>query len=228
MDKRINNLKEESAATIKAIDDRRVKLDADGFPQEKYEALTTAQTDLEAKDKAQVKAVEIGDSKTVEEKEIIENTKTLIGRIGNAVKSGFTNDKKVQKLFKIDEKVPKALEAFRSHCDYLAGMCTEYKTTLLKNGLTEADIDSLSTASQRMYDANTAQQTAKKNQKAATAVRDEAAKVSKSVIEGIRNYIKAKYANDQEMLIAFEPVSKSNGRNSNGGTEAPPSNPPVQ
>lgn len=227
MVKTINYLKEDGDAVKKSVDDNRTKLDEDGFPQEKYDTLISAQANLDAKDKAQIKSVKVGESKTAEEKETMQVTKKLLGKISNAVKSAFPRKKTIHAQFMIEEKVPRALEAFCSFCDYIAGLCAEYKSDLLKSGLTAQDIDDITSASTRIRSCNTNQQNAKKKQKAATEARDAAAVEFKDAIDSVRNYVKARYADNPEMLIAFEPAPKGGGGRS-GETDTLPENPPAK
>ncbi len=231
MDERIDQLKEQGDSTKKAMDSNRTKLDGKGFKQAKYDLYTAAQTNLNTKDSAQVKSVEAAEAKTNEKNQTRAEAERLIDKTNLTVKSTYGENKAKLKLFKVDETITGGYNGIIDRCEYLGGTCEANQTDLTDNGMTAEEIASLKSMPDRLREASSDQKQAKKEQKAATELRDNAAKVFKSEIKKITNFVKANFADDPEMLIAFEPIPKGGGgRGGNGGTDTPPeppSNPPA-
>ncbi len=224
MDVRIEELQEQGDATKKAVEDNRAKLDAKNFKQAKFDSFNSARTDLDAKDKAQTLSVEKAVSATSEKQNTKQEAISLIEKVGYTVKSA-TDDATEQKKFKIDESITGGYKGIIERCEYLDGLDEVSHTFLIDNGMTQEDIDNIKAMPEKLRAANSAQIKAKKDQKTATEIRDAAAKVYKSEINKIRNFVKANFPKDRAMLIAFEPVSKGGGR---GGNDTPPPTPPAQ
>ena len=226
MEAKIEKLKEKGAAKKKAIDDNRAKLDAKGYKPEKYEVFTAALDDLNNKDAEQEKSVELAESKTAEQNAVKDGCTELAGKTFNAAKSAFNGDQKMLKLFKVDEKIPRALKPLGVFCQYLGNTAQENKAVMLDNGLEEEDITNLQSAPIRLEDADTAQGSALKAQKTATILRDQAGDKVKSEITKIESFVKAKFQKDTEMLVAFDVLPKPRGRKSSKNTKPP--TPPAQ
>ena len=226
MDGRIDHLQEQGDSIKKAMDSNRGKLDAKGFKQAKYDSFIAAQTDINTKDNAQVKLVEAAEAKTNEKNQARAEAESLINKTNLTVKSTYGENKSKLKLFKVDEQVTGGYNGIIDRCEYLGETCEANKADLTDNGMTEEEISSIKLLPDKLREANSAQKQAMKDQKSATVVRDESAKVFKSEIKKITNFVKANFANDAAMLIAFEPIPKGGG--GKGGTDTPPPANPEQ
>ena len=78
MDERIEHLKEDGDAVKKTMDTNRTKLDAKNFKQAKYDSFTSAQLNLDLKDKEQSKAEELAISATTEKNNTKQEAADLI------------------------------------------------------------------------------------------------------------------------------------------------------
>ena len=228
MDERIEHLKEDGDAVKKAMDTNRTKLDAKNFKQAKYDSFTAAQLNLDLKDKEQSKAEELAISATTEKNNTKQEAADLINNLNLTVKSAVGNDKYTLKMFKVDEPITGGYNGIIDRCEYLGGIDEANLNILFDNGMTQEAFETIKAMPEKLRNANSSQNAAKKKQKAATEVRDAAGKAFKSEINKIRNFVKANFPKDKEMLIAFEPVPKDGG--SKGGdseTTTPPQNPPA-
>ena len=225
MDERIEHLKEDGDAAKKAMDTNRAKLDAKNFKQAKYDSFIAAQLDLDLKDKAQSKAEELAEGATAEKNNAKQEAADLINNLNLTVKSAVGNDKNTFKMFKIDEPIKGGYNGIIERCEYLGGIDEANLNILFDNGMTQEAFETIKAMPEKLRSANSAQNAAKKKQKAATEARDAAGRAFKAEINKIRNFVKANFPKDKEMLIAFEPVPKDGG--SKGGNDAPPT-PPAQ
>ncbi len=226
MEAKIEKLKEKGAAKKKAIDDNRTKLDAKGYKPEKYETFTAALDDLNNKDADQAKSVELAETKTAEQNTVKDGCTELAKKTINAAVSAYNGNQKMLKLYKVDEKIPRALKHLGVFCQYLGNTAEEDKVVMLDNGLDEEDITNLKSAPARLEDVDNVQQSALKAQKTATILRDQAGDKVKSEITKIESFVKAKFPKDVEMLVAFDVLPKPRGRRSSKNTEPP--TPPAQ
>lgn len=217
---------QDSEALLKAVYNNRDAMNAKGFSDASYTAIVDAKENLLLKEAAQQKAVQLVADKTAEQNQCIDDVAELIQRIRSAAKSAYGNDDKSLKLFKVGEKIPSSVKKLRPMCEYIEGLTLEHHDVLLQNGLVQADIDELHSSYGRLVAVDATQENAKKLQVAATLTRDDAADKLKDKVFRVRNFAKACFAKDKEILVQFQPVAKSSGgRNSADETNA--QTPPV-
>jgi len=228
MDEHVDHLKAQGDATKKSMDDNRTKLDAKGFKQAKYDSFVSSQNSLTTADKTQAESVEAAESAT----DLKSNTKAealeLIEKVNFTVMSTWGTQKAKRKTFKVDELLTGGYNGIIDRCEYLGPQCETYIADLIENGMTADDVANIKAMPDKLRAANAGQNTAKKAQKAATGIRDDAAKAFKSELNKILNFVKANFAKDKAMLTAFEPIPKGGGGRNQGGNDTPPPTPPAQ
>lgn len=224
MDSTINYTILEANNLAKTVDSRMQLLKENGFSEDTNANLKAALSDLETKEAAQSTAVKESQKKTAELDQVISGVHALIKRVRNTVRSAYEDNQDMVTQFKADEPIPNSVKNISSLCKYLHPLVVKESTVLLKNGLMQNDIDELSTASERILAADSEQELTKKQQQAATIIRNDAAKVLSKHIKKIRNFIKARFDGQPEITVLFDPISK--GRSGgNGEEEKPPETP---
>lgn len=138
----------------------------------------------------------------------------------NAAKSAFGKDERILKQFKIGEKIPGTVKKLSTTCEYMVTVVEDKKTDLLQSGLVQADLDSLTSAKERLESTDAEQEQAKKLQESATIVRDKAAKVMKEKLDSLRNFVAAAFVKKPEIAVQFKPIPK--GRGGKGKDDTPP------
>ena len=218
---------QDSEALLKAVNNNREAMNAKGFSDASYTVLVDAKGNLLLKEAAQKKAVQLVADKTAEQNQCIQGVSELIQRIRSAAKSAYGNDEKSLKLFKVGEKIPSSVKKLRPLCEYIEGLVLEHHDVLLQNGLAQADIDELHSSYGNLVAVDATQENAKKLQVAATIARDDAAGKLKDKIFRVRNFAKACFAKDKEILVQFQPIAKgAGGRNGGAEGNAQPPEPP--
>lgn len=200
-------------------------MQAKGFDESSYLAFKTAKEELTAKETAQQRAVKFAQSKTADQDTLIKEITAVIKMVQNAAKSAFGKDEQKLKLFKVKERIPTSVKGLRSLCEYLKEMVAEQNEILLKNGLSQEDIDSLGLASSNLTTVDAEQENAKKLQVKATLTRDNAAANLKDQTFRVRSFAQACFAKNPAVLIEFEPITKGHGGKRKGGDDTPPENP---
>jgi hypothetical protein len=217
MSEKIDYLIQDCDALLKAIDENREAMDAKGFSEARYTALTSANGDLIQKEAAQQRAVKLVNEKTVEQNDAMESVSEIIQQIRNAVKSAYGKDDAKLNLFKVGDRVPATVKALRSLTEYMMQLTLEYHDVLLENGLLQEDIDGLNSSYGLLVSTDAVQENAKKLQKTATVVRNDAAKKLKDLMFKTRNFAKTCFAKSPEILLQFKPLPK--GRAGGNGKE---------
>ena len=217
----INYLLQDSAALILTVDNNREAMNAKGFKESSYTAITVARQNLSTKETAQQKATELAEKKTAEQNLLLINTRQLIQNVKNAAKSAYGKDEVVLRSFKVGEEVPKTVAKLSTTCQFISAVTLEHHDALIENGLTEADIDNVHSASGNLTAADAVQENSKKLKASATIARDKAADDLKDKMFRIRNFAKTCFAGNKEILLQFKPIPKGKGGNG-GGEETPP------
>ncbi|MFA6598814.1 MAG: hypothetical protein WCS69_13910 [Ignavibacteriaceae bacterium] len=200
-----------------------------GFQTETQTLLNAAIVELTAKEREQNVAVKALEDFSAEQNLAVKETKALISKIYTAAKSAYENDKRNLSQFKVGERIPNSVNGLRSLCEYLQVVVAERSVLLLKSGLVQSDITALNGAAARIVDADKAQEDAKKLQEQATLVRDAADKVLNGVKTKLRNFVKAAFQGNEEILLQFEKIPKGGGgkgKGDDGGDTPPPDTPP--
>ena len=216
----INYLLQDSAALILTVDNNREAMNAKGFKESSYTALTNARQNLSTKETAQQKATELAEKKTAEQNLLLNSTRQLIQNVKNAAKSAFGKDEVILRSFKVGEEVPKTVAKLSTTCQFISAITLEHHDALIENGLTEADIDSVHSANGNLTAADAVQENCKKLKASATIVRDKAADDLKDKMFRVRNFAKTCFAGNKEILLLFKPIPK--GKGGGGGEETPP------
>ena len=198
-------------ALILAINSNKSAMTAKGFTEANYTALIDAKENLRMKEVAQQNAVKLVADKTAEQDKAIVEITELIKRIKSSAKSAYGNDERSLKLFKVGEATPTSVKKLRPLCEYMTGLILEQHEILLQNGLTQEDIDELNSAYGKLVAVDASQENAKKLQTAATLTRDEAAEKLKDKMFRVRNFAKACFAKNPEILLQFKPIAKGAG-----------------
>ena len=155
----------------------------------------------------------------------------LLKSVRNAAKSAFGKDERILKQFKIGEKIPGTVKKLSTTCEYMVTVVEDKKTDLLQSGLVQADLDSLTSAKERLESTDAEQELAKKLQASATLIRDKAATQMKEKLDKLRKFVLAAFAKKPEIAVQFKPIPK--GRGGKGkpgddeGTPPPPDTPIV-
>jgi len=224
----IDYLLQDAGALILAVDNNREAMNAKGFKETAYTALTAARQDLSIKETAQQKAVELAASKTAEQDEAIKNVQQRIQNVRNAAKSAYGKDEAKLRPFKIGEQLTASVKKLSTSCQYLGGLLLEQHDILLENGLTEEDVTGIHNAGGTLAAADTVQEHAKKLKEAATLARNTAAENLKDKMFRTRNFAKACFAGNKELLIQFKPIPKLKGGSGKDDEDAKPPEPPKQ
>lgn len=224
MAQKINYLVQDSDALYKAITNHRAAMEAKGFTEERLSTFVSAKENLRLKEVAQQKAVKFTDDKTAEQNALMKNIHDAIVSLRNAAKSAYIDNPQKLNIFQIGETIPASVTKMRPMCEYLTGVITEESAVLLKNGLTQEDLDVLGTSYNDLKATDADQENAKKLENAALQVRDKAEADLRKQVTKTRKFALACFAKSPEILVEFEPIPK--GRGKGGGDNAtPPDNP---
>ena len=202
---------QDSNVLLKTIYNRVEEMKARGFDETKSKALTAAHDELIVKDTAQKKAITYAEDKTAELKSIENLATSLIKKLKNAVKSAYEEEPRKLKLFLIGEAIPLSVKALSTKLRYYIDILPEHNEVLLKNGMIQSDLDSFNTLYNSLLLADSEQDKANKAQVAATKARNDAMKNLQKKMKTTRSFAKACFAENPDILVEFEPVSK--GRN---------------
>ncbi len=225
MAKQIDYTLQDAAVILEAINNNKPALTAKNFSAAKEEALTVAYADAKQKNAAQTKAVKNVTEQTAEQDKAFSNLMGLISRVQKAAKSAFNGDAALLKKFRIGDKQPGTVKALLSWGEYFNRLIPEYNTVLLENGLVQEDVSGFITAYNRLMAADAGQESAKKQQASATMARDKAIEVLKEQLTKTRNFVKAAFAGNNEILVQFKPIPKGRGGAGSDGGEN--NNPPA-
>ena len=223
----IDYLLQDSAALILTVDNNREAMNAKGFKESSYTALTNARQNLSTKETAQQKAIELAEKKTAEQNQLLNSTRQLIQNVKNAAKSAYGKDEAILRSFKVGEEVPKTVAKLSTTCKFISAVTLEHHDALIENGLTEEDIDKVHSASGNLTATDSVQENSKKIKSSATVARDNAAADLKDKMFRVRNFAKTCFAGNKEILLQFKPIPKGKG-GSSGGEETPPETPPKE
>ncbi len=205
---KIDYLLQDSGALILAVDNNREAMNAKGFKDSTYSALTDARQNLFTKETAQQRAAELAGKKTAEQNLLVKETRQLIQNVKNAVKSAYGKDEAKLRPFKVGEEVPASVKKLSTTCEYLSALVIEHHDVLLDNGLTEDDIESVHEASATLNTLDAVQENSKKLKVSATLTRDQAAENLKDKMYRVRSFAKTCFAGNKEILLQFKPVPK--------------------
>jgi hypothetical protein len=223
---KVDYLLQDANALQLSIDNNRAAMNAKGFTEATYNGFIEAKNTLNAKESAQQKAVKLVSSKTAEQDSTIERITNLIKKVRSAAKSAYGKDERNLKRFKCDEKIPTTVAKLLTTCQYLAGLALETHDLLLENGFIQTDIDELNASYGDLTAVDAAQENAKKLQVAATTARDEAAGKLTDKMFRVRNFAKACFAGNAELLAQFKSIPKGRGAGGNSDEEKN-STPPI-
>ncbi|MFA6599140.1 MAG: hypothetical protein WCS69_15560 [Ignavibacteriaceae bacterium] len=233
MAQKINYLVQDSDALLKAITNHRAAMEEKGFTEERLSTFVSAKDNLKLKEAAQQKAVKFKDDKTAEQDVLMKNIHAAIVSLRNAAKSAYIDNPQKLNIFQIGETIPTSVIKMRPMCEYLTGVIAAESAVLLKNGLSQADLDILGTSYNNLITADADQENAKKLQNAALLVRDKAAAVLREQVTKTRKFALACFAKSPEILVEFEPIPKGRGKGKDDDEdETPPppdgTTPPAQ
>jgi len=231
MAKKVDYLVQDSDALLKAITNNRAAMAAKGFDDDRLAIFVSAKEALKQKEAAQQAAVKSTQDKTAEQDTLIINIHNAILGVRNAAKSAYGSNTQKLKLFQVGETIPSSVQKLRPMCEYLKGVVAAQTAVLLKNGLSQCDIDEFGSAYMNLIEADAAQENAKKLQKAALLVRDDAADVLREEVTKTRKFAMAFFSKSPEILVEFEPIPKGRRGKGKDDDEAPPpqdGTPPAQ
>ncbi|MFA6978187.1 MAG: hypothetical protein WC209_02600 [Ignavibacteriaceae bacterium] len=211
MNTKINFNLQDGNALVLAVSRNLTLLTEKGFQTETQTALNAAIADLTAKEKEQNIAVKALEDFTAEQNLAVKETKALISKIYLAAKSAYETDQRNLSQFKIGQRIPDSVNGLRSLCEYLQVVVAERSVLLLKSGLVQSDITALNGAAARIVNADKGQKDAKKLQEQATLVRDSSDKALNKVKTKLRNFVKAAFQGNEEILLQFGKIPKGGG-----------------
>ncbi len=226
MDKKTDEILQNANQVDKAVTTNKAKMVENGFDEQMQQQLKDARQDLVNKASGQDKAVARVSELTTLQDTTVESKRLLCKQVKTAAKSAYGKDPEQLKLFRVGEDVPKSSKRVCSLCDVQYKLVDERKAVFLKNGFTQVMIDGLGSGRADIEAVDTEQENAKKAQKAATILRNQAYKVLDNIIFKIRNFAKTCFAGKPEILVEFEPIAGGRG-GSEGGVDNPPA-PPAQ
>ena len=212
MAQKINYLVQDSDALLKAITNHRAAMEEKGFTEERLSTFVSAKDNLKQKEVAQQKAVKFTDDKTAEQDVLMKNIHDAIVSLRNAAKSAYIDNPQKLNIFQIGETIPTSVTKMRPMCEYLTGVIAAESAVLLKNGLSQEDLDILGTSYNNLITADADQENAKKLQNAALLVRDKASAVLREQVTKTRKFALACFAKSPEILVEFEPIPKGRGK----------------
>ena len=222
----IDYLLQDSKAALLAVETNRPVLTEKGFTEAAYTGFVEARNALKTTELAQQKAVKNAGDKTAIQNAVMQEVTELLKSVRNAAKSAFGKDERILKQFKIGEKIPGTVKKLSTTCEYMVTVVEDKKTDLLKSGLVQADLDSLTSAKERLESSDAEQELAKKQQESATLVRDKAAKLMKEKLDSLRNFVAAAFAKKPEIAVQFKPIPKGRGGKGKPGDKPDDTTPP--
>lgn len=185
---------------------------ADGIDADAIQGLSDAHDNLLDKNTAQQKAVKAVNTLTEAQDTTLAAGLTLIRKVQNAGKSVYgESNKPMMKVLDVGGDAPTSVKKMTTKLAYMKDVATNKLAELKKGGVKEGDITQFDTVAASLAENDTAQEKAKKVQKAATLARDEALDVLKKAVRKVRNNAKSVFANNPSVLIEFEPVATGRG-----------------
>jgi hypothetical protein len=201
-------------------------LEQKGFDKARRDELDAAIQEVIAKDSAQKEANKSLDQLTQAQEKAIDDGLAVIVLMQNAAKSAFGDDKAKLKEFGVGEKKRRNASTLRTTLEYMNGVAVKYKAVLLKNGMTQQEIDSIPTICNALAQADEIQENAKKVRNAATKARDKAAEVLEKVVYKARKFALAAFSKELEKAEEFKKIARSKKRGSGSDTSPPAPSPP--
>ncbi len=211
MAKVIDYVLQDAATLLEVITANRDLLRSKGFTEAREEVINNAYNEAKQKNGAQIKALKLVNEKTNEQDIAFDNFLQLVVKVQNAAKSAFNGNSGMLKKFRIGDKQPGSVKALTTWGEYFSGLILEYDDILLENGLVQDDLTAFNTAYSQLLAVDAAQESAKRLQVSATIARDAAIKKLKDQIVRVRNFAKAAFAGNPELLVQFKPMPKGRG-----------------
>jgi hypothetical protein len=208
MSKSVDYILQDAATLIDVVAANHDALVQKGFTQTKEDALNAAYNDAKQKNGAQVKALKLVNEKTGEQDSAFDAFLQLIVRVQSAGKSAFYDNTSLLKRFRVGDRQPGTVKSLATWGEYFTGLILEYEEILLQNGLVQDDLTAFNTAYAQLLAVDASQESAKKLQNAATITRNQAAKKLKDQLIKTRNFVKAAFAGNPELLVQFKPIPK--------------------
>ncbi len=220
MSKNVDYELADASAVIDRVKENSETLTQKGFTKAKEDALVNAYNEVKLKNGVQLKAVKLAIERTAAQNAAFNNLLGLITRIQNAAKSAYGRNDAVLKKFRVGDKQPNTVGRLTSWGEYFTGIILEHDEDLLANGLLQDDLTNLSLYYANLIAADTAQESAKKLQASATIERDKAVHNLRDHLMRTRNFVKAAFAKNPEILVQFKPLPKGRSSSTLGTTEA--------
>jgi len=154
-----------------------------------------------------------------EQKEVIATTLKLIGRIKNAAKIAFIDDRQNLKVYMLAFSSKTPVPRFISNLGLIKESATASKELLLQSGLKQADFDELDTMLAGMIDSENRQEDAKHTQKANLVELNTLAKELKKTMFIIRKAAAIAFQGNPAILDQFKPVTYKKSSTTNPEAE---------
>ncbi|RJP70817.1 MAG: hypothetical protein C4539_05795 [Ignavibacteriales bacterium] len=220
MSKNVDYELADASAVIDRVKENSETLTQKGFTKAKEDALVNAYNEVKLKNGVQLKAVKLAIERTAAQNAAFNNLLGLITRIQNAAKSAYGRNDAVLKKFRVGDKQPNTVGRLTSWGEYFTGIILEHDEDLLANGLLQEDLTNLSLYYANLIAADTSQESAKKLQASATIERDKAMHNLRDHLMRTRNFVKAAFAKNPEILVQFKPLPKGRSSAQPGTAEA--------
>jgi len=221
MNKSVDYELQDASVLLERVAANNEVLTQKGYTSAKLDALSSAFQEAKTKNTAQVKAVKLMNEKTIEQDLVFTSVLKSIVKIQKAAKSANGEDPVTKKKFKIGDTQPRSVKSLITWGEYFTSLLLEHDTVLLQNGLVQQDLADFNSMLTRLRAVDPSQESAKKLQVAATLSRDNSVKKLKDLVNRTRNFVKAAFSGNQEMLIQFQPLQKGRGGGSNGKPDNP-------
>jgi hypothetical protein len=210
----LDQLIEDAQTLRKAITKYESILEQKGFDKNRRDEFDQALQEAVAKDSEQKEASNVLARHTQAQEKAIDDSLATINLVQNAAKSAFGNDKAMLKEFSVGAKKQRSASSLRTMLEYLIGIAQKNKAVLLKNGMTQEDIDSIQATCDGLTQADEVQENAKKVRNAATKVRDKAADKLENIVFKTRKFALAAFSKDLEKAEEFRKITRASKRGS--------------
>jgi|GEM_PF-2079928 len=230
MPQKIDYLLQDCEALGKAISNNRAAMEAKGFSEERLTEFNSAKEALIVKEAAYQRAVKTTGEKTTRQNVLMAELRELIKAIRNAAKSAYAPNSQEVKLFQIGTVIPSSVKKMRTTGEYLKKIIVEQGSVLVKNGITQVELDSLGALMDELVAVDADQENAKRLQIAAGLARDEAAGELRAVVKKVRSFAQVCFAKEAGILLEFKPLPQGRGtaKTTESEQEVTPAAPPTQ
>jgi hypothetical protein len=203
---------QEAQALLAAVNAHAAELADRGYRATRVAAFRAAIQSALSHDSRQKGAVATLNQRTEAQDAALKRAADLLTMVRNAAKAAFGRQKKVLKEFRVGLKRPKSVGEMSTVMEYMTEVVQEHSAELLENGMSKADMESLSTTYAELVTADAMQENAKKLRNGATETRDEALAALHDEIYRLRKFAQACFAKQPAILMEFTRIPQTGHR----------------